>query len=139
MRTRPSRQLDEGFTLVELLVVLVIIAILSAIAIPSFLRHQNKGKRAAAISDMKNAASAVESYASERGDNYLQADGLNETSPELDAEGYNNTDWVRLEITATKFTFCIEGMHEQFPEAEFVYRSTTGVVDIGAVGGNPCG
>jgi type IV pilus assembly protein PilA len=53
---RPHRQdQDKGFTLIELMVVVLIIAILLAIAIPTFLGAQNKAKDRSAQSSARNA------------------------------------------------------------------------------------
>ena len=56
---------DEGFTLIELLVVIIIIGILAAIAIPVFLNQRQKGWEAAVQSDLRNAATAQETYLTE--------------------------------------------------------------------------
>jgi type IV pilus assembly protein PilA len=53
---------EEGFTLIELLVVIIIIGILAAIAIPVFLSQRQKGYDSAAKSDLRNFATAEESY-----------------------------------------------------------------------------
>lgn len=58
MKTRVARGRygkDEGFTLIELMVVVLIIAILLAIAIPTFLGAQNKAKDRSAQSSLRNS------------------------------------------------------------------------------------
>jgi prepilin-type N-terminal cleavage/methylation domain-containing protein len=60
-RIRKSRE-EEGFTLIELLVVIIIIGILAAIAIPVFLNQRKKGYDAQAKSDLRNFATAEETY-----------------------------------------------------------------------------
>jgi prepilin-type N-terminal cleavage/methylation domain-containing protein len=59
---RSSMQSRRGFTLIELLIVVVIIGILAAIAIPKFANTKERAVVASMKSDLRNLASAQESY-----------------------------------------------------------------------------
>jgi len=52
----------KGFTLIELLIVVAIIGIIAAIAIPNLLVALQKGKQKATMGDLKTIGTAIESY-----------------------------------------------------------------------------
>ncbi|OOE95050.1 pilin [Salinivibrio sp. AR640] len=60
-------QKQQGFSLIELLIVVGIIAALSAIAIPQYQKYQDKAKVTAAIATLTNMRSVVEAEIMEEG------------------------------------------------------------------------
>ena len=53
---------DKGFTLIELLIVVAIIGIIAAIAIPNLLNAIDRGKQKRTMADLRSLGTAIESY-----------------------------------------------------------------------------
>jgi type IV pilus assembly protein PilA len=68
MRKRGSE--DRGFTMIELLVVVVIIGILVAIAVPVYLNYRKGAANKSAASDVRGAITAVEQFYTDNGNQY---------------------------------------------------------------------
>ena len=81
---RQRRDEDEGFTLIELMVVVLIIAILIAIAIPTFLGAQDRARDRAAQSDLRNAITAAKTIATDSA-GLFQVSGTNITDTDMAA------------------------------------------------------
>ena len=62
-----ARQFQRGFTLVEIMVVVTIIGLLVALAIPALQRVQRRAQNSSFVSDLRTYARAFETYAMENG------------------------------------------------------------------------
>jgi type IV pilus assembly protein PilA len=62
MLQKMTRTNEKGFTLIELMIVIAIIGILAAIAIPNFISYRNRSYCSAAESDANSIAAAIANY-----------------------------------------------------------------------------
>jgi len=85
---KSRRDGEEGFTLIELMVVVLIIAILIAIAIPTFLGARERAQNRAAQSDLRNALTAEKTF-------YTDKEAYAAQATDVDANG--KADLVDIE------------------------------------------
>ncbi len=135
---------DRGFTLVELMIVVLIVAILIAVAIPTFLGQRKEAEDAAAKSNLRNALTTEKAYYAGAEVFTADLDVLAAIEPSIfnvtgASPAVNTFDPVVVSVDAVAGTVCIVAVT---PRGDFVAvweNASVGATQYGFHTSNPFG
>ena len=140
---------DRGFTLIELMVVVLIIAILIAIAIPTFLGARKRAQDRAAQSNLRNALTAEKTFYTDSQQYTSDATSLKDIEPSLTfttaspTSGSREVQVATADVgSATKGAVCLTGVSAsgtQFSVQDIAVGADAGTYFYGSGDTMTCG
>ena len=122
IRPKPRRMRNDGFTLIEILVVIAVIGLLAAIAIPQLASYRSKAIDAQMKSDLRNASVAIEAY-------YAKQAVLPASLAETAGYGFQSTAGVTLSLTiVSPSAYQLTAAKSGGSQPTFIYDSVTGSI-----------
>jgi type IV pilus assembly protein PilA len=100
---------DDGFTIIELLIVVIIIGILVSITVPAFMGLQDRANKSAAMTAVRAASSDIEAYYADNGTfagisaDVLKSDydeTLDTTSLYVHSTGTNDVSFIACSVSS---------------------------------------
>jgi len=120
MMSRMANRRSKGFTLIEMLIVIVVIAILALIVIPRLLGAGRKAKEATLRGDLHQLRNAIQQFEADCGD-YPSAEATLMTAP---AAGSSGGTGIMLDVTGWQGPY-LRTADGNLPKDPFTDSSTT--------------
>jgi type IV pilus assembly protein PilA len=118
-----SQQTNHGFSLLEVLLVIVVIGVLATIAIPQFKSYRSGAMDAQMKSDLRNAAVAIEAY-------YTKNNVLPASVDETAGYGFQPSAGVTLSLLIVSPTgYRLTASRPGGPQPSFTYNNVVGRIE----------
>jgi general secretion pathway protein G len=111
MRNRNLSRIQRGFTLIEILVVVVILAVLAAVIVPNVLNRVGDARESTAISDISSFNNLLDSYKLDTGNYPESLDALvkNPGTPKWNGPYIKNSDKVPSDPWGNQYVYKMPG------------------------------